>query len=62
MGLFSFGSNNKKCKECGIELADSERLKKHQEKAHKKIKEKCRFCGAEFNYSEALRKHKKKCK
>ena len=62
MGLFSFGSNNTKCKKCGLELLDSERLKKHQEKAHKKTKEKCRVCGTEFNFSEELRKHKKKCK
>jgi len=41
---------------------DSERLKKHQEKAHNKKKEKCRACGAEFDYGEALRKHKKNCK
>jgi len=62
MGLFSFGSNDTKCKECGLELSDSERLKKHQEKAHKKTKEKCRVCGTEFDFSEELRKHKKKCK
>ncbi len=38
MGFFSFGSNKTKCKECGSDFPDSERLKKHQEKAHKKIK------------------------
>jgi len=62
MGFFSFGADKTKCKECGIEFSDSERLIKHQDKAHKKNKEKCRVCGAEFNYPEALRKHKKKCK
>ena len=62
MGFFSFGANETKCKECGTEFSDSERLDKHKQKAHKKIKEKCRTCGAEFNYPEALRKHKKKCK
>ncbi len=62
MGFFSFGSNKTKCKECGSDFPDSERLKKHQEKAHKKNKEKCRLCGAEFDYPETLRKHKKKCK
>ena len=43
-------------------LPDSERLKKHQEKAHNKKKDKCRACGAEFDYEEGLRKHKKNCK
>lgn len=62
MGLFSRNSSLTKCKECGTELNDSERLKKHIEKAHKKILEKCRSCGAEFHTSELLRKHKKKCK
>ena len=62
MGLFGLGSNKTKCKECGTELPDPERLKKHQEKAHKKNKVKCRACGAEFTYEDDLRKHKKKCK
>jgi len=62
MGFLSFGADKTKCKKCGIEFPDSERLEKHQEKAHKKNKEKCRACGAEFNYPDALRKHKKKCK
>ena len=62
MGFLSFGGGKTKCKDCGIDFSDSERLKKHQEKAHKKNKEKCRTCGAEFSYPEALRKHKKKCK
>ena len=43
-------------------LPDSDKLKKHQEKAHNKKKEKCRICGTEFDYSEELRKHKKNCK
>jgi len=51
-----------KCKKCGTTLPDSERLKKHQEKAHNKKKDKCRACGAEFDYEEDLRKHKKNCK
>lgn len=62
MGFFGNKSNNSKCKECGVTIEDTERLKKHQEKAHNKKKEKCRTCGTEFNYPEALRKHKKKCK
>ncbi len=62
MGFFSSSSTGTKCKECGLEIQDPERLKKHQQIAHHKKKEKCRECGAEFNYVEALRKHKKKCK
>ena len=62
MGLFGSNRNSTKCKECGTELPDPERLKRHQEKAHKKTKEKCRVCGAEFHLSEDLRKHKKKCR
>lgn len=62
MGLFSSSSNKTKCKDCGLELSDPERLKKHHEKAHKKAKEKCKVCGTEFYFSEDLRKHKKKCK
>ena len=62
MGLFSFNSNKTKCKDCGIEFSDTDRLKRHHEKAHEKSKEKCRTCGAEFSYSDELRKHKKKCK
>ena len=62
MGFFSSSSSATKCKECGLEISDPERFKRHQEKAHNKKKEKCRACGAEFNYIEALRKHKKKCR
>ena len=65
MGLFNKQSNlsETKCKECGTDLSDPERLKRHIEKAHgKKITEKCRVCGAEFHTSDELRKHKKKCK
>jgi uncharacterized Zn-finger protein len=62
MGFFGSSTNTTKCKKCGIEISDPERLKKHQEKAHNKKKEKCRACGAEFDYPDALRKHKKKCK
>ncbi|MFQ5573557.1 MAG: C2H2-type zinc finger protein, partial [Nitrosopumilaceae archaeon] len=52
-----------KCKKCGTELSDPDRLKRHIEKAHTtKIKEKCRVCGTEFYTSDELRKHKKKCK
>ncbi len=61
MGFFGFNSSQTKCKVCGIEFSECDRLKRHQDKAHNK-KEKCRACGAEFNYSEELRKHKKKCK
>ena len=42
MGLFGSSKNDLKCKKCGTVLPDSERLKKHQEKAHNKKKEKCR--------------------
>jgi methionyl-tRNA synthetase len=62
MGLFGSSKNELKCKKCGTILPDSERLKKHQEKAHNKKKDKCRTCGAEFDYEEGLRKHKKNCK
>ena len=62
MGLFGSSQNELKCKKCGTTLPDSERLKKHQEKAHNKKKETCRACGAEFDYSEELRQHKKNCK
>ena len=51
MRLFGSSKNDLKCKKCGTVLPDSERLKKHQEKAHNKKKEKCRACGAEFDYS-----------
>jgi len=61
MGLFG-GRNLTKCKQCGTELNDPDRLKRHIEKAHKKILEKCRSCGAEFHTSDELRKHKKKCR
>ena len=54
--------NELKCKKCGTVLPDSDRLKKHQEKAHNKKKEKCRVCGTEFHTSDDLRKHKKNCK
>ena len=49
MGLFGSSKNELKCKKCGTVLPDSDRLKKHQEKAHNKKKEKCRVCGTEFN-------------
>ncbi|GBH34930.1 MAG: hypothetical protein K5798_00635 [Nitrosopumilus sp.] len=62
MGLFGSSSNQLKCKKCGTVLSDSERLKKHNEKAHNKKKEKCRICGTEFDTQEELRKHKKNCK
>jgi ribosomal protein S27E len=62
MGLFGNSKNELKCKKCGTILTDSERLKKHQEKAHNKKKEKCRVCGTEFNTQDDLRKHKKNCK
>lgn len=62
MGLFGGSKNKLKCKKCGTVLPDSDKLKKHQEKAHNKKKERCRVCGAEFDMLEALRKHKKSCK
>ena len=62
MGLFRSNSNSTKCKKCGTILPDTERLKRHQEKAHNKKKERCRVCGTEFHTSEELRKHKKNCK
>ncbi|MGB0855794.1 MAG: C2H2-type zinc finger protein [Nitrosopumilus sp.] len=62
MGLFGSSNNKLKCKKCGTILSDSERLKKHQEKAHNKKKEKCRICGTEFDTFDDLRKHKKNCK
>tara|TARA_B100001123_G_C15245983_1_gene1000913 strand:- start:453 stop:647 length:195 start_codon:yes stop_codon:yes gene_type:complete len=52
-----------KCKKCGLELNDIERLKRHEKVAHgRKINEKCRNCGAEFRDPDDLRKHKKRCK
>lgn len=64
MRFFGLGDHEQsnKCKVCGTELPDSDRLKKHQEKAHGKKSEKCRSCGTEFQSSEELRKHKKKCR
>lgn len=62
MGFFSSSSSDTKCKKCGTILPDSERLKKHEEKAHNKKNEKCRTCGNEFHTNEELRKHKKTCK
>ena len=66
MGLFKrnkdSSSNETKCKECGTELSDPERLKRHKEKAHHKTKETCRVCGSEFYSSDELKKHKRKCK
>ena len=62
MGFFSSGSNSTKCKKCGTVLPDSERLKKHEEKAHNKKSERCRVCGTEFHTNDELRKHKKNCK
>lgn len=62
MGFFGSNSNEMKCKKCGTVLPDSERLRKHEEKAHNKKNEKCRTCGTEFHTNEELRKHKKNCK
>ena len=36
MGLFGSSQNELKCKKCGTILPDTERLKKHEEKAHNK--------------------------
>ena len=62
MGLLGRDKTVTKCKQCGTELKDPERLKKHIEKAHNKILEKCRICEAEFHTYDDLRKHKKKCR
>ncbi len=64
LGLFTKSKTESitKCKKCGSELHDSERLKRHQKIAHDKKNEKCRTCGNEFPDREELRKHKKKCK
>mgnify|MGYP001946789728 CR=1 FL=1 len=62
MGFFGSGKKELKCKKCGTMLSNSERFRKHQEKAHNKKKEKCRACGTEFDTFEDLRKHKKNCK
>ena len=57
-----------KCKKCGLELHDAERLKRHEKVAHGKgfkygkKSDTCRNCGTEFRDPEDLRKHKKKCK
>lgn len=64
MGLFGRQTNlsKTKCKKCGTELSNPERLKRHEEKAHGKVKVLCKKCGTEFISSDELRKHKKKCK
>ena len=41
MGLFGSSKNELKCKKCGTILPDTERLKKHEEKAHNKKKGQC---------------------
>ena len=52
-----------KCKKCGLELHDTERIKRHEKIAHaRKRNQKCRICGAEFRDPDDLRKHKKKCR
>ena len=64
MGLFTKSKVESitKCKKCGSELHDPERLKRHQKIAHDKKNDKCRTCGEEFPGPEELRRHKKKCK
>ena len=62
MGFFGSNQSVTKCKKCGMDLHDHDRLKKHEQKAHGKKFEKCRVCGSEFYDTEGLRKHKKKCK
>lgn len=63
MGLFHKPDSVTKCKKCGTELNEPERLKRHEQIAHNsKSLEKCRVCGSEFHTSDELRKHKKKCK
>ena len=34
MGFFKKKTNETKCKECGMELHDNERLERHMKKAH----------------------------
>ena len=52
-----------KCKKCGSDLHDAERLKRHEKIAHgRRVDDKCRNCGTEFRDPDDLRKHKKKCK
>ena len=64
MGLFSKSKTESltKCRKCGSELHDPERLKRHQKIAHDKKNDKCRICGGEFPGPEELRRHRKKCK
>lgn len=64
MRIFGLGTqeHGNKCKVCGTELPDPEKLKKHHDKAHGKKSEKCRACGNEFQSLEEFRKHRKKCK
>jgi len=40
LGLFKKEKNETKCKECGLELHDSERLKRHMNKAHSRPSQK----------------------
>ena len=52
-----------KCRKCGSDLHDVERLKRHEKIAHaRRVDVKCRNCGTEFRDPDDLRKHKKKCK
>ena len=44
-----------KCKKCGLELHDEERLRRHEKVAHgRKIDAKCRNCGAGFRDPDDL--------
>jgi len=56
MGFFSSSSSATKCKECGLEISDPERLKRHQEKAHNKKKEKCHIENSKVSLSYDLMK------
>ncbi len=40
MGLFKKDKNQTKCKVCGLELHEPERLKRHLKKAHGNVPEK----------------------
>jgi len=52
-----------KCKKCGSEMHDADRLERREKVAHgRRIDVKCRNCGEEFRDPNDLRKHRKKCK
>ena len=48
MGLFKKDENQTKCKVCGLELHEPERLKRHLKKAHGNVPEKKSMRKVEF--------------